>query len=90
MKTVIGLLCLLLLWASPVAEAATVGYVPMDDRPVNLEYVGDSVRAARIGIVTPSESLIAGRERPGDVPGLWQWVFAQAATADALWYRQIR
>lgn len=57
----------------------------MDDRPVNLEYVGDSVRAARIGIVTPSESLIAGyRERPGDVPGLWQWVFAQAATADAL------
>lgn len=84
MKTVIGLLCLLLLWASSVAEAATVGYVPMDDRPVNLEYVVDSVRAARIGIVTPSESLIAGRERPGDVPGLWQWVFAQAATADAL------
>ena len=84
MKTVIGLLCLLLLWASPVAAAATVGYVPMDDRPVNLEYVVDSVRAARIGIVTPSESLIAGRERPGDVPGLWQWVFAQAATSDAL------
>ena len=84
MKTAIGLLLLLLLWAGPVAEAATVGYVPMDDRPVNLEYVVDSVRAARIGIATPSEAWIAGRDRPGDVSGLWQWVFAQAATADAL------
>jgi hypothetical protein len=83
-KTAIGLLCLLLLWAGPIAEAATVGYVPMDNRPVNLEYVVDSVRAAKIGINAPDESYIAARDRSGDVSGLWQWVFAQAATTDAL------
>ena len=84
MKLRIVVLCWLLLAGAPAAQAAVIGYVPMDDRPVNLEYVEDTVRAAGETIVTPSVSAIAGRQRPGNGSRLWDWVFERAAVSDAM------
>ncbi|NMC33648.1 MAG: DUF4127 family protein [Veillonellaceae bacterium] len=84
MKLRIVVLCWLLLAGAQAAQAAAIGYVPMDDRPVNLEYVADTARAAGETIVTPSVSAIAGRQRPGSGSRLWDWVFEQAAVSDAM------
>ena len=84
MKFRIFVMCCLLLAGAPAARAAVIGYVPMDDRPVNLEYVVDTARAAGETIVTPPVSAIAGRQRPGNVGRLWDWVFEQAAVSDAM------
>jgi len=70
--------------AGQVAHAASVGYIPMDDRPVNLEYVIDTARAAGNKIVAPTDALLASREQHGDPESLWQWVFDQAPASDAL------
>lgn len=84
MKQVIWLICFVILLSGQVAQAGSVGYVPMDDRPVNLEYVMDTVRASGTRIVAPSDALLATREQHGDPERLWQWVFEQAPVADAL------
>ena len=84
MKLLAGICCLLMLWSGSIVQAATLGYVPMDDRPVNLEYVIDTVRAEKTMIVTPAVLDIAGRERSGNVQQLWKWVFEQAALSDSL------
>ncbi|HWR31045.1 MAG TPA: DUF4127 family protein [Negativicutes bacterium] len=84
MKYFICVVCLLLIVGGPVAQAASVGYVPMDDRPVNLEYVLDTVRAAGTRIATPAQTDIAGREHSGNVQRLWEWAFEQAPMSDAL------
>ena len=84
MKILSLVFCLLMMVCAPVVEAATIGYIPMDDRPVNLEYVVDTGRAAKSVIVTPPVTDIAGRERSGDVSNLWQWVFEQAPRNDAM------
>ena len=84
MKSFICAVVLLLMLGGPVVQAAGVGYVPMDDRPVNLEYVVDTVRAAGTRIAAPSQVDIAGREHSGNVPRLWEWVFEQAPISDAL------
>jgi hypothetical protein len=84
-KSLILLLSLWVFWSGPAAtQAASLGYVPMDDRPVNLEYVLDSARAASLNITAPAQADIAGRDRQGSVANLWQWVLEQAPTADAL------
>ena len=44
MKILSLVFCLLMMVCAPVVEAATIGYIPMDDRPVNLEYVVDTGR----------------------------------------------
>lgn len=85
MKILIGILSLWFFLLGPATtQAASLGYVPMDDRPVNLEYVLDSVRAAGLKIAAPAQDDIAGRDRQGNVVKLWQWVSEQAPTADAL------
>ena len=84
MKKIIAFFCLVLLFGGSAAQAAAIGYVPMDDRPVNLEYVVDTVRAAGSRIATPAKLDIAGREHSGNVQRLWDWVFDQAAVTDAM------
>ena len=84
MKKVFWLICCLILLTGQVACAGSIGYIPMDDRPVNLEYVMDTVRAAGTRIAIPSDALLASREQHGDPERLWQWVFEQAPVNDAL------
>jgi hypothetical protein len=85
MKVAVFALCLFVLaGACPTVQAGAVGYVPMDDRPVNLEYVLATVRAAGTPFVTPPSAALAGRERAGNPDRLWQWVFEQAPLNDAM------
>lgn len=84
MKRIIWLSCCLVLMIQSVAMAATIGYIPMDNRPVNLEYVVDTAKAAGVLVAEPSEALLASRGQFGNPEKLWSWVFAQAPQVDAM------
>ncbi|MEA4835561.1 MAG: DUF4127 family protein [Anaeromusa sp.] len=71
------------LLVTPVS-AQTIVYIPMDDRPVNLEYVVDTAQAAGVDIVVPPKALLGTRGELGDPEGLWAWLFAHSRTADAV------
>lgn len=76
----------LLFWLAWTASglAATIVYIPMDNRPVNLEYVMDSAKAAQVEVLAPPAAILAGRQQPGETPLLWRWLEEQAPYADAL------
>lgn len=78
---VIGLIMLL---SMPVTQAKTVLYIPADDRPVSLEYSVDTVKAAKLDILTPPSEYLASRGRPGDPEKLWQWLSDNCKQADAI------
>ncbi|WP_094606418.1 hypothetical protein SPSIL_049630 [Sporomusa silvacetica DSM 10669] len=67
--------------ATPVG-AQTIVYIPMDDRPVNLDYVVDTAKAAGVDIVAPPATLLGSRNEPGDPDGLWGWLLDHALIAD--------
>ena len=71
------------LLVAPVS-AQTIVYIPMDDRPVNLEYVVDTAQAAGVDVVVPPKALLGTRGEMGDPEGLWAWLFAHSRTADAV------
>jgi len=70
-----------LLAATPV-RAQTIVYIPIDDRPVNLDYVVDTAKAAGVDIVAPPTALLGSRNEPGDPDGLWGWLFDHVLVAD--------
>ncbi|SHI83937.1 DUF4127 family protein [Propionispora hippei] len=67
-----------------VAQAATILYVPQDDRPVSLDNVVDTAEAAKLTVLTPPAELIASRDKKGEPDKLWEWVDEHAGQADAL------
>lgn len=75
-----------LAWALilPPAWAKTILYVPLDDRPVSLDYAADTIQAVDWTILTPPVDYLGGRNRNGNPERLWEWVQANAASADAL------
>ena len=73
------------LWlAVPSVSAQTIAYIPLDDRPVNLDYVVDTAKAAGVDIMVPPAALLGSRGEPGDPDGLWEWLFAHAPMADEM------
>lgn len=56
------------------ALAATVIYVPLDDRPVCRDYVLDTAKAAGMQVLTPPVNLLSSRDRRGDPDQLWSWL----------------
>ena len=77
-------LALVLCLAATPAAAQAILYIPADDRPVNLDYVVDTARAAGLDILTPPRPLLGSRSAPGCPEGLWRWLFAEAPAADAV------
>jgi len=60
-------------------------FIPLDDRPVCLDFVADLARAAGVDVRVPERGLLGDRHRPGDVDRLLDWLQQQvAAGADAL------
>lgn len=60
-------------------------FIPLDDRPVSLDFVADLARAAGVDVRKPELGLFGDRHRPGDVDRLLDWLQQQvAAGADAL------
>jgi len=60
-------------------------FIPLDDRPVCLDFVAGLARAAGVDVRVPERGLLGDRHHPGDVDGLGDWLRQHvAAGADAL------
>lgn len=71
----------------PVQEpppAPVVLYVPLDNRPVNHDYVASLARMAGAELLIPPPALLNGGGQETDTAALWDWVNANATGADAL------
>jgi hypothetical protein len=75
---------LIFMLAIPLAQAKTILFVPMDNRPVCLDYVVDTVKGTNTDILVPPEKYLAGRDLKGNPEKLWEWVLENSARADAL------
>lgn len=88
------LLCaMLLLCQQAWAAKPTILYVPMDNRPVCLDYTVESMRAAGWDVQTPPVELLASATTSGKPEQLFDWLEANAkesvavvASSDALLY----
>ena len=49
-------------------------FVPLDDRPVCLDFVVGLGQAAGLEVRTPDRAALGGRRRPADVTALWTWL----------------
>ncbi|MBP2657378.1 MAG: hypothetical protein H6Q69_410 [Firmicutes bacterium] len=83
-KMLILISALLYLLGTSVVQASTILYVPQDDRPVSLDYVTDTAKAANIKLVVPPKNIIASRGKKGDPDKLWQWIMDNGWKADAM------
>ena len=78
---------ILFLFAFSVAGAAgrgTILFVPLDNRPVCLEYSVNSMAAAGWNVETPPEEYIASNEHSGDPNKLYEWLAERAPLANAV------
>lgn len=80
-KYILLLICFLLPNAAEAKERLL--FIPIDDRPVCLDYTVDTLRAAGWDVQIPPEDYIASYNRGGNPDKLYQWLEdnAQLATA---------
>lgn len=86
MKTLrLFVFCLcLLICHNTFAYKGTILYVPMDDRPVCLDYTVETMRAAGYDIMVPPRELIAGSVKKGDPDKLMDWLEKEGKTSTAI------
>lgn len=88
------LLCALLLTThTAFAAKGTLLYIPMDNRPVCLDYTVQTMQAAGWDVQLPPAEYIAGAQSAGQPEKLFNWLEAKAgesvaivASSDALLY----
>ena len=88
------LLCALLLTThTAFAAKGTLLYIPMDNRPVCLDYTVQTMQAAGWDVQLPPAEYIAGAQSAGQPEELFNWLEAKAgesvaivASSDALLY----
>ncbi len=49
-------------------------YVPIDERPVNLNYVIDTMDAVKLDLLTPPAKHLPQKTQPADSDKIWQWL----------------
>ena len=77
--------CLVLLLSQTCfAAKGTLLYVPMDNRPVCLDYTVQSMLAAGWDVQTPPEEYIAAADRTGNSEELFKWLEQEAETSTAV------
>ncbi|WP_303816121.1 DUF4127 family protein [Acidaminococcus timonensis] len=64
------------------AAAEKLLFVPLDNRPVSLEYTVESFRKAGVTVETPPLALLSSDRQNGDPDKLLQWLDAHAKGAD--------
>lgn len=64
------------------AAAEKLLFIPLDNRPVSLEYTVDSFRRAGVMVETPPLALLSSDRQNGDPDKLLQWLDDHAAGAD--------
>lgn len=75
---------LLMFSLAPGAEASPkILYVPLDNRPVCLEYTVDTAKAAGYPLTTPPEKDLSDHRGSGDNEALWNWLEKEAPHAEA-------
>ncbi|OIQ58672.1 hypothetical protein MOTE_18600 [Moorella thermoacetica] len=72
-------------------SSKSIVYVPLDERPLNLDYVEEIAHAAGIDLFTPPRNLLPDYKVPANVDALWSWAITQnkgaaILSADALIY----
>lgn len=78
----IGISLLAVLAGCTPAAAEKLLFVPLDNRPVSLEYTVDSFRKAGVTVETPPLALLSSDRQNGDPDKLLQWLDTHAAGAD--------
>ena len=79
------LFCLILLFCqTALAAKGTLLYVPMDNRPVCLDYTVQSMKAAGWDVQTPPEEYIANATAVGNTEELFNWLEQEAETSTAI------
>ena len=95
MKTlrILFFLAILLLTNSAWAARGTILYIPMDNRPVCLDYTVQTMRGAGWDVQTPPTELLANHLQAGNPDALFEWLennveesVAVVASSDALLY----
>lgn len=77
-----GLLALTLLHRQAAASPKIL-YIPLDNRPVCLEYTVDTAKAAGYPVTTPPVKYLSDRSSQGDNEKLWTWLEQEAPHAEA-------
>lgn len=75
---------ILLLSHTAMAAKGTILYIPMDNRPVCLDYTVQSMKAAGWDVHTPPEEYIANADKGANVEALFQWLEQEAVTSTAV------
>ncbi len=86
-------MALMLLSSTAFAAKGTILYIPMDNRPVCLDYTVQTMQAAGWDVEIPPREYIANDKRSGDPDKLFSWLEEKAdesvavvASSDALLY----
>ena len=78
------ILFLTLLNTAGAAGRGTILFVPLDNRPVCLEYSVNCMQAAGWNVETPPEEYIASNHRSGNPDKLYEWLAERAPLANAV------
>ena len=78
-----GCVLALSIWAKSAAAAPKILYIPMDNRPVCLEYTVDTAKAAGYPLTVPPEKILANHKDPANNDKLWAWLEEHAPHAEA-------
>lgn len=90
MKKIYFILTLLVIYFLPFSVTeASMGrnillFVPLDNRPVCLDYAVETMKAAGWNVETPPLEYIAGNDHSGNPDKLYEWLAARSATANAI------
>lgn len=86
-------MAMMLLSSTAFAAKGTILYIPMDNRPVCLDYTVQTMKAAGWDVETPPLEYLANDKRNGDPEKLFSWLESKAdesvavvASSDALLY----
>ncbi len=90
MKRTYFIITLFILFLLPVSFATagngrnTLLFVPLDNRPVCLNYTVESMQAAGWNVETPPSEYIAGAYHSGNPDKLYEWLAERSRTANAV------
>lgn len=77
------LLCCLCLFSCRTEAKEKILYIPIDDRPVCLSYVQETVTAAGHELLLPPAGALSHGDKTGDTTLLWKWLENTAPKAKA-------
>lgn len=81
-KFFLALLMLMILTSTALAQSKKILYVPIDDRPCNLNQVVQVAEKLGYELLTPPEGIIGTKGFNGDPDKMWAWVEENAAQVD--------